>query len=182
MDTWRYVGIEEPTPGYGPTLKPFNVPGAAVDLLVAGLTVGTIDLNLRDQKDLIDPGKPGTPGTGTDLQQQTLYQFSNGYRATSARDTNFDLQPARYERPIDTFYLLGAVPASSENSVLTLDTEPLPSQKDVLILRIEHQPDRASNAWCHFEYDLVFQLPEGPDLASRANALFAKGPLPLGAQ
>lgn len=184
-DSWKLAGIERPTEGYGPSLKPFNKLGAVADLFIAGVTLGTMDANLRGQKDVIEPGKPGTPGTGTDLQQQTLFQLEN---AESATDNYQRLYggggPGSLIEPYDVIYLVHEQRERSipHQDALSLDATPTEPAQDSLILRLRHTRDRVSNAWCNFEYDLVVPLPAGDDLASRINSLFAKGPIAVGAR
>jgi hypothetical protein len=180
--TWRFSGLERPEPAYDPSVKPYSTPGLWADLIIAALTVGTIDPKFRGQKTLISSGSPASPGTGTDLQQQTLYQLNNASDDTEAfYGANRHRWPIQLGEANDSFYLLGAVPKSVEEGTRTLDTEPVPERKDLLILRIQQLPDRVSNAWCHLSYDMVIPLPEGPDLATRVNAIFANGSVSLGA-
>lgn len=178
LETWSFVGIERPRPGYGPSLKRFSAPGAIVDVLVGGITVGMLDLNLRGQKDLIDPGSPGSPGTGAALQQQTLLQLENAERAAGSRDERSD---GRLGEPADRFYLLGASSLDRDSDPLALDSAPPTPPGDALILRVQHSADRATAAVCGLRYDLVIPLPAGGDLGARVNAVFARGPLSLGA-
>lgn len=184
-DSWKLAGIERPTEGYGPSLKPFNKLGAVADLFIAGVTLGMMDANLRGQKDVIEPGKPGTPGTGTDLQQQALFQIENAESATKNYERLYGGGgPGSLIEPYDVIYLVHEQRERPHphQDALSLDATPPQPAQDSLILRLRHTADRVSNAWCNFEYDLVVPLPAGDDLASRINSLFAKGPIALGAR
>lgn len=173
-DVWALAGVEPPQPA---SIGSYNLGGALVDAVVAGLTLGAIDPQLRGQKDALPTVYPGSPGTGTPLQQDVLYQLIDDSGHCSSAHT------ARLGHPCDAFYVMASgTPVYPDVVPVPLDDVPAAAPAgDALLLRVEHKADRYLESSCSLGYTIVVPLPPGPDAASRINAVFARGPVELGA-
>jgi hypothetical protein len=171
-DLWTLANVEPPRPA---SFGSYNLAGALLDAVVAGLTLGTVDLEARGTKELLPSVSPGEPGTGTPLQEDVLFQLMDQEAQCSI------IHPAQLGRPCDAFVVLASgKPDDPDYEPVSVDDAPTKSAEDALIVRVEHQDDRVSDAGCSLAYELVFPLPEGPDVESRVAALFARGPVSLG--
>ncbi len=170
--TWTLAGIEPPVPE---NFGSYDIAGAFLDAVVAGLTLGAVDMKLRGTDDVLPTINPGRPGTGTPLQEDVLFELM--YRQEECST----IHPARLGAPCDAVLVLasGSPEGPSPEPVLVAKTPEIQGQ-DALVLRVEHLPDRVSDAGCYLGYDIVLPLAEGPDLATRVDALFAKGPVDIG--
>lgn len=171
-DIWTLAQVEPPRPA---SLGSYNLAGALLDAVVAGLTLGAVDLEARGTKDVLPTLSPPEPGTGTPLQEDVLFQLMD------QEDHCSSIHPAQLGRPCDAFVVLASgKPDGPDYAPVTVDDAPPKVDRDALILRVEHQDDRVLDAGCTLGYELVLPLPEGPDVESRVAALFARGPVPLG--
>ncbi len=171
-DAWRLAEVEPPQAA---SLGSYNLAGALLDAVVAGVTLGAVDPEWRGQKDVLPTISAGSPGTGTPLQRAVLFQLMVNDRHCSI------VHLGRIGRPCDAFYLLATgKPQQPEYVPVLLDDASAPPTEDALVLHVGHSADRYSDAYCSLGYTIVLPLPEGPDVASRINALFARGPVELG--
>lgn len=172
-DVWDLAAVEPPTPA---SIGSYNIGGALLDAVVAGLTLGAIDPQFRGQEDALPTVYPGRPSTGTPLQQDVLFQLM------ADSDHCSSVHMARLGHPCDAFYVMATgKPTYPDVTPVPLDDALDAPPGDALLLRVEHQADRYLESSCNLGYTLVLPLPAGPDVASRVNALFAKGPAELGA-
>ena len=170
-DTWRLAAVEPPEPA---SFGSYNLAGALLDAVVAGLTLGGVDLELRGQKAVLPDISPGRAGTGTPVQEDVLFQLMD------EEDQCSSIHPGRFGQPCDAFFVLASgTPANPDYDPVRIDDGPVVPPRDALILRVEHVSDRVSDAGCSLGYDVVLPLPDGPDVAARINALFAAGPVDL---
>lgn len=171
-DIWTLAQVEPPV---GPSLGSYNLAGALLDAVVAGLTLGTVDLEARGTKEVLPSVSPGVPGTGTPLQEDVLFQLMDQEGHCSI------IHPAQLGRPCDGFVVLASgKPDDPDYEPLSLEQAPAPTGQDALILRVDHQDDRVLDSGCSLSYDIVLPLPAGQDVESRVAALFARGPVSLG--
>ncbi|EYF03097.1 Hypothetical protein CAP_6211 [Chondromyces apiculatus DSM 436] len=203
-DLWKLARVEPPTSGG--IAGGYNLLGALADAVVAGLTLGAVDPQLRGTEKVLPDIVPGRPGTGTPLQQETLTVLSVREGECSI------IQPARLGEPCEAVTILAPEPAPSDPfdplsldplsldplslDPLSLDPRPRPfpaasapsstapaptplPPDDALLVRLVFEPDRRLERGCNLGTEVALPLPPGPDLAARVHALFASGPLDL---